>query len=369
MSIDPERSALALDPAEFHRLGTRAVEIATEHLGGIRRGTVFTPMPAEARQSLLDQPFPESGTAPDAILATFRDAILPYPMGNGHPRFFGWVNSPPAPMGVLAELLAAAVNPSCAGGDHAAIYLERSVVRWIMELVGFPTEESMGLLVSGGSMASLTCLAAARHWATRADGWEVRTQGLRGYPEELVLYLTAEGHSSIQKSAELLGLGSASLHIVPVDDAYRMDVAALHAAIDADRAAGLRPFCVVASAGTVGTGAIDPLDAIADVCAANDLWFHVDGAYGAVGILDPAVAEQYAGLSRVDSLALDPHKWLSIPVECGCALVRDEKNLRATFSLVPPISKPRRARALAVCRGMRNTGSSRREGSALSNSG
>jgi len=335
-NADVEQPAYALDAAEFARLGTRAVAMATEHLGGIRGGTVFTPMPPEARQALLDAPFPDESTAPDVILDAFRDTILPYPMGNGHPRFFGWVNAPPAPMGVIAELLAAAVNPSCAGGDHAAIYLERAAVRWIMELVGFPTVGSMGLLVSGGSMASLTCLAAAREWAMRADGWEVRDRGVREYPQALVLYATPEGHTCIQKAVELLGLGAASLHRVPVGDDFRMDVGALRAAIAADRAAGLRPFCVVASAGTVNTGAIDPLDEIADVCAAYDLWLHVDGAYGAVGVLDPAVAPQYAGLSRVDSLALDPHKWLSVPVECGCALVRDGVNLRATFSLVPP---------------------------------
>ncbi len=327
---------LALGPATFHRLGVRAVELATAHLEGVPAGRVFTPMTPESRQSLLDQPFPDDGTPPDTILDRFRDEILPFPMGNGHPRFFGWVNAPPAPMGVLAELLAAAMNPSCAGGDHAAIYLEHAVVRWIMELVGFPTESSMGLLVSGGSMASLTGLAAARQWATERAGWDVRASGVRAFPENLVWYMTTEGHSCIQKAVELLGLGAKSIRKIPVDTEYRMDVPALRAAIRADQAAGLRPCCVVASAGTVSTGAIDPFDAIADVCAAHNLWLHVDGAYGAVGILDPAVAPQYAGLARADSLALDPHKWLSVPVECGCALVRNGKLLRATFSLVPP---------------------------------
>jgi len=334
--VESPMHPLALDPATFQRLGMRAVEIATAHLEGVPAERVFTLMTPETRQSLLDQPFPDGATLPDMILDRFRDEILPFPMGNGHPRFFGWVNAPPAPMGVLAELLAAAMNPSCAGGDHAAIYLEHAVIRWIMELVGFPTEGSMGLLVSGGSMASLTGLAAARQWATERAGWDVRANGLRGFPENLVWYMTTEGHSCIQKAVELLGLGAASIRKIPVDAGYRMDVPALRAAIAADQAAGLRPCCVVASAGTVSTGAIDPFDAIADVCAEHGLWLHVDGAYGAVGILDPAVAPQYVGLARADSLALDPHKWLSVPVECGCALVRDGKLLRATFSLVPP---------------------------------
>jgi aromatic-L-amino-acid decarboxylase len=328
--------SLALDGEEFVRVGHRAVEIAAAHLGGIAAGPVFQPMRPEERQALLDLPLPEEGIAPDAILDIFRHTILPHPMGNGHPRFFGWVNSPPAPLGALAELLAAALDPSCAGGDHAAIYLERTVVRWIMELVGFPTEGSMGLLVSGGSMATLTALAAARQWAAGQDGRDVRADGVGAWADTLVLYTTPEAHSSIQKAVELLGLGARRIRHVPIDAAFRMDVSALRAAIAADRAAGLRPFCVVASAGTVGTGAIDPLDAIADVCAEQDLWLHVDGAYGAVGILDPAVAARYAGLARVHSLALDPHKWLSVPVECGCVLARDGALLRATFSLVPP---------------------------------
>jgi aromatic-L-amino-acid decarboxylase len=228
------------------------------------------------------------------------------------------------------------MNPSCAGGDHAAIYLERCTVRWLMELVGFPTEGSMGLLVSGGSMASLTCLAAARQRAVERAGGDVRAEGLQGRPSALVLYLSAEGHSCLRKAAELLGLGAQAIRTIPVDADFRMDVPALRAAIAADRAGGKQPFCVAASAGTVGSGAIDPLDELADLCAEERLWLHVDGAYGAVGVLDPAVAPLYAGLERVDSLAIDPHKWLSAPVECGCALVRDGGLLRDTFSLVPP---------------------------------
>ncbi len=331
---------LALDVEEFRRLGYRAVDLAATHLAGVRERPVFQPMAPDERRAVLEQPLPEMGMAPDDILGTFVRAVLPHPMGNGHPRFFGWVNSPPAPMGVLAELLAAAMDPSCAGGDHAAIYLERCVVRWLMELVGFPTGAeggtSIGLLVSGGSMASLTCLAVARHRAASQDGWDVRRDGLRRHESDLVLYLSQEGHTCIHKAAELMGLGARALRVIPVDAELRLDVAALRDAVAADRATGRRPFCVVASAGTVNSGTVDPLNAIADLCAAEGLWFHVDGAYGAVGILDPAVAPRYAGMERADSLALDPHKWLCVPVECGCALVRDGALLRDTFSLVPP---------------------------------
>ncbi len=335
-----ERDGLAppaLDVEEFRRLGYRAVDLAAAHLAGVPARPVYQRMTPDERRDLLDEPLSEGGLPPDALLDLVAARVLTHPMGNGHPRFFGWVNSPPAPIGVLAELLAAALNASTAGGDHAAVYVEHCAVRWLMELVGFPTqaEGGMGLLVSGGSMASLTCLAAARHRAALHGGWNVRADGLRGHPQ-LILYISQEGHSCLRKAVELLGLGSDALRVIPVDAAYRMDVDALRAAVAADRAAGHQPFCVAASAGTVNTGAIDPLDRIADLCAVEGLWFHVDGAYGAVGVLDPAVASRYKGMERADSLALDPHKWLCVPVECGCALVRDGALLRETFSLVPP---------------------------------
>jgi glutamate/tyrosine decarboxylase-like PLP-dependent enzyme len=328
--------APALDPAEFRRLGHELVDLLADHLAGLSKGPVFVPMDPGERQALLEAPLPGDGVSPAVILDRLRRQVLPHPMGNGHPRFFGWVNSPPAPLGVLAELAAAAINPSCAGGDHAAIYLERAAVRWLMELVGYPIDRSMGLLVSGGSVASLTGLAAARHHAAAADGWNVRAEGLQNVRPPLVLYISEDGHSALRKAAELLGLGAGATRVVRVDDRLRMDVEALRAAVSADRSAGRRPFCVAASAGTASTGAIDPLDAIADLCAEEGLWLHIDGAYGAVAAVHPDRARRLAGLARADSLALDPHKWLAVPVECGCVLVRDGAVLRDAFSLVPP---------------------------------
>ncbi len=329
-------TSLALEIEAFRSLGYRAVDLAAEHLAGIRERPVFTPMSPEERIELLEQPLPTIGIAPVTILEWFEQAVLPHPMGNGHPRFFGWANSPPSPIGVFADFVAAAMNPSCAGGDHAAIYVERAAVRWLMELVGFPTEGSMGLLVSGGSMASLTGLTAARHWAARQDGWDSRGDGLQESRPPLVLYLSSEGHTTMKKAAELLGLGGKYVRTLPVDSEFRMDMSALREAIAEDRAAGLRPFCVAASAGTVSTGAIDPMNDLVDLCAEEDLWLHIDGAIGAIAVLDPEIAPRFAGMERADSLSLDPHKWLSVPVECGCAMVRDGKLLRNTFSLVPP---------------------------------
>jgi glutamate/tyrosine decarboxylase-like PLP-dependent enzyme len=330
-----EPAAPAIGPERFRRLGHELVDLVAEYLAGIRERPVFTPMRPAERATLLEEALGETGRAPEAVLERFRTAVLPHAMGNGHPRFFGWVNSPPSPIGVLADLLAAAMNPSCAGGDHAAIYVERAAVRWLMELIGFPTADSMGLLVSGGSVATAIALAAARHHAAALDGWSVRAEGLQGGRPPLILYMSGEGHSSLQKAVELLGLGAAAIRTVPVDGPGRMQVPALRAALAADRAAGRRPFCVAASAGTAGTGAIDPLDELAALCAAERLWLHVDGAYGAIAAVSPSRRERLAGLGRADSVALDPHKWLSIPVECGAVLVRDGRLLREAFSLVP----------------------------------
>lgn len=325
-----------LDPESFRALAHRAVDLVADHLAAVPEGPVFTPMTQTERAALLRQPLPGTAVDPESLLDAVRERILTHPMGNGHPRFFGWVNSPPSPLGIVGDLLAAALDPSCAGGDHAAIYLEHAVTRWLMELVGYPVEGSTGLLVSGGSMASLTALAVARHRALQGVGRDVRTAGLQGGPgPTLVLYQSSEGHSSLRKAVELLGLGGDNLRTVPVDAEGRMRVPALREAIAADRAAGRQPFCVAASAGTVASGAVDPLDEIAGVCAADDLWFHVDGAYGGFGVLDPAAAHRFPGLDRADSLTLDPHKWLSVPVECGAVLVRDAAAMRATFSLVP----------------------------------
>ncbi|MFI7612314.1 pyridoxal phosphate-dependent decarboxylase family protein [Nonomuraea terrae] len=319
---------------ELRLAGAKAAEIMADHLAGVADRPVWRPVPGDELAWLTGQDLPEEGRPLDALLEDAREHVLPYPMGNGHPRFFGWVNSPPNPAGVVVEPLAAAFNPSCAGGDHAGPHLERAVVRWLAGLVGFPHPPGGGLLTSGASMATVICLATARQRAALADGWDAREEGLSGRPA-MVMYVTEEGHSCLHKAAQLLGLGARNVRTVPVDAAYRMDVAALRAMVAEDLAAGLRPFCVAGSAGTVNSGAVDPLDEIADVADEHGLWFHVDGAYGALGILADGAAPHYAGLERADSLALDPHKWLGVPVGCGCALLRDPSAARAAFSLVP----------------------------------
>ena len=317
---------------EIRRVGHRVVDVLARYLCELDAQPVFRPVPEELAQHFASEPFPSEASSADALIDEFVKRVAPYPFGNGHPRFYGWVNSPPEIIGVFAEALAAAMNPSCAGGNHAAIHLERQVMRWLAELVGMPAG-TMGLLVSGGSMAALTALAVARHVRS---GCEVRKSGVRGASGALRIYKTAEGHGCYQKAAELMGLGSASLHLVETDAELRMLPASLEEAIRQDRSKGEVPIAVVASAGTVNTGAIDPLEAIADVCERHRVWLHVDGAYGAPAILTDAYRARLKGMARADSLAIDAHKWLYVPVECGAVLVKDGEAMRDAFSLVPP---------------------------------
>jgi aromatic-L-amino-acid decarboxylase len=318
---------------EIKRFGYQVVDLIAGYLTELPEHPVWQPYPAELAQSLLLEPAPRTGEEAGALLAEFATRIAPYPFGNGHPRYFAWVNSPPAIMGIFAEALAAAMNPSCAGGNHAAVYLERQVIRWFKELFGFP-DPAMGLLVSGGSMATLTALAVARQSHTGA-GINPRVDGLQQGGSRLLIYRSDQAHSCVQKSVELLGIGSNNLRTIPVDQDYRLDVARLEATIVSDTAAGHRPLAVIASAGTTNTGAIDPLREIAEVCRRHGLWLHVDGAYGALALLSPRYQAELAPLALADSLAFDPHKWMSVPYEAGLVLVRDAEALRATFSLIP----------------------------------
>ncbi|CAN5143404.1 aspartate aminotransferase family protein [soil metagenome] len=320
---------------EIRRVGYRAVDLIVEHLAEMPARPVFTAYPQALGESMAAAPLPLSGQSADDVLSDFARDVAPYPFGNGHPRFYGWVNSPPTPIGVFAEALAAAMNPSVAGGNHAAVHVERQVVGWMKELVGFPIE-AMGLIVSGASAATLTALAVARHVAMARVGRNVRAHGLQSNEAPLIVYKGAEGHGCSQKAVELLGIGSANLRVVDSDDALRISPASLDAAIRADLAAGRIPMAVVASAGTVNTGAIDPIDAIADICREHGVWLHVDGAYGAPAILTAQYRDALAPIARADSLAVDPHKWLYVPVEAGLVLVRDARAMRDTFSLVPP---------------------------------
>ncbi len=326
-------AGFSFEEEELLDLGYRVIDEVTAYLSGIAERPVWQPMPAEVRARIRNQELPEQGQAFEETLAYLREMILPYPQGNGHPRFAGWINSAPAHASILLKPLAAAMNPNCGIGEHAGQELERRATQWIMELCGFPVDGSAGVFVSGGSEANFTCLQAARHRAAREAGWDVRKQGIQHMQRPFVLYQSDQGHFSVRKSVEAMGLGSDAIHIVPTTARFQMDVDQLAQRIKKDRTAGFNPFCVAATAGTVETGAIDPLDELADLCAEQGLWLHVDGAYGAFGMLDRRVAPLYKGIERADSLATDQHKWLSVPIDCGCALVRDGKVLHETFRL------------------------------------
>jgi glutamate/tyrosine decarboxylase-like PLP-dependent enzyme len=317
---------------DIRRVGRAVVDLIADHLDGMGDRPVFRPVPDALAQRFLDAPLANEPQSPDDLLAEFRDTIEPFPFGNGHPRFWGWVNSPPAVMGVFADALAAAMNPSCAGGNHAAVYVERQVVNWFKSIVGFP-QESMGLLVSGGSMATLTALNVARHVHSGVD---VRAVGLRGAPAPFAFYVSPETHACVRKAIELLGFGSHTIRTIATDGDYRMDPGQLDAALAVDLENGVRPIAVVATAGTTNTGAIDDLEAIADVCARRGVWLHVDGAYGGPAVLTAEYRERLKAMARADSVAIDPHKWLFVPVEAGLVLVRSADDQRAAFSLVPP---------------------------------
>jgi glutamate/tyrosine decarboxylase-like PLP-dependent enzyme len=318
----------------FRRAGHTLIDGVTDHLAALPSGPVWQPLDDELRERLLDAPLPDGPGSLDELVATVLRDVLPHAMGNGHPAFFGWVNPPPSAAGVLTSLAAAAMNPSVVAGDHADVHLERAVLRWLAELVGFPHAPGSGLLTSGASAATIVCLAGARGRALATAGHDVRRAGLAGAPQ-LMAYVPSEAHSCVRRALELLGIGSDAMRDVPLEGG-RLDAAALRDAIAADRAGGALPALLIGSAGTVNAGVIDPLAALADVAAAECLWFHVDGAYGAFGVLDPRIAGRFQGMERADSLTLDPHKWLGVPVDSGCALVRRGDDLRDAFSLIPP---------------------------------
>ena len=327
MKSTPEESLDPKDWDEFKRLAHQALEDSLDYLAALRDRPVWQPIPAAVKAELKAPP-PRAGRGETAAYREYQRLVAPYPSGNIHPRFWGWVNGSGTPVGLLAELLTATLNTNSAGFEQSSTYVELQVLDWFRELMGFPATGS-GILTSGGSLANLIGVNVAR--SAKAP-FAVRRDGVSGQPR-LRYYTSTETHNSVQKALELMGLGAESLASIPVDAEYRMDMAALKACIVEDRRAGHLPICVVANAGTVNTGAIDPLDAIADLCKTENLWLHVDGAFGAMAALDPASRDLVKGIERADSLAFDLHKWMHIPYDAGCTLVRDRETHRAAFAI------------------------------------
>lgn len=337
-SRSPAGPELSLDPLDWQRfrdLAHRALDDALDYQRDVRSKPVWRPVPAET-EALLAGSAPRKGAGAEAVVRDMVDHVVAYPAGHGHPRFWGWVCGTGTPTGMLADMLAASVNASSGTFNDAPSRLEDQLLRWMRDLFGFP-EGTSGLVTSGGSVANLVGLTVARD-AVLGD--DVRRFGLASLGGLPVIYASRQAHSSIHKAMQLLGLGLESLRLVPVDDQYRMRVDALTSMIDEDRLSGMTPVAVVASAGTVNTGAIDDLPAIAEVTHDRDLWLHVDGAIGALAAMSPALKARMPGMELADSLAFDFHKWLYVPYEAGCVLIRDGEQHRRSFSVSASYLQP-----------------------------
>lgn len=324
----------SLDPQDWEamrKLGHRMVDDIVDYMKNLREGPAWRHASDDVKQN-FKQPLPLDPHAPDTIYEEFLENVLPYPIGNNHPRFWGWVFGTGTIFGTFADFLASSMNTNSGDLDHhSAIHVEMQVLDWLKEMLGYPASAS-GLLTGGCSTANLIALAVARN---SKAGFDVRREGLARTSRKMLFYASQEIHSSIQKAVELLGLGSAALRNIPVNAAYQIDLHALKTAVDEDIRAGHLPVCVIGAAGTTNTGAIDDLDALADICQEKDLWFHIDAAFGAWCILAPAVSDLVHGMARADSLAFDLHKWMYMPFDIGCVLVRHEELHRKAFSLTP----------------------------------
>jgi glutamate/tyrosine decarboxylase-like PLP-dependent enzyme len=349
--MTPEETLDPQDWAELRALAHRAVDDAVDYMASLRERPAWEHAPAHVKAHFAGPP-PDGPQPLDELYAEYVEYVRPYQLGNSHPRFWGWVLGSGTPMSAIAGMLAASTD--AVSGIYSFVannYVELQVLDWCKQLLGYPLEAG-GLLTSGCSASNLIALAVARN--SRA-GFDVREEGLAGAPEStdgsgdrlegaeaerraprrLTVYCSAEAHSSLTKAVELLGMGTRSLRRVPTDGAMRIEVGALADMVARDRAAGLRPVCVVGVAGTTNTGSIDDLPGLADFCAAEGLWFHVDGAFGAWAAIAPESRRLVAGMERADSLAFDLHKWMNLSYPVGCVLVRDAEAQLRTFSLTP----------------------------------
>jgi aromatic-L-amino-acid/L-tryptophan decarboxylase len=332
-SLKNRASPLAMSPEKFRELGAQLIDRIAGFLESLPSQPV-TPAesPADVRRALAAQrTLPQQGADPAQLLNHAADLLFEHSLFNGHPRFWGYITSSAAPIGALGELLAAAVNPNVGAWllSPMASEIEGQTIRWIAEMLSYPVDCG-GLFVSGGNMANFVCFLAARQAMVASD---VRTRGMHG--TRLRAYCSKETHTWIQKAADIAGIGTDAIRWIPVDDRMRVNLSELRNQILKDIQAGDKPALVVGNAGSVSTGAVDPLPELAALCREFGLWFHVDGAYGGLAAVLPDAPDAFAGLSEADSVAVDPHKWLYAPLEAGCALVRDPEKLRAAFAYHP----------------------------------
>ncbi len=327
-----------LDPADWEqtrKLAHEMLDMALDHTRDVRDRSIWKDMPTAIRNG-FETPAPQQGMPLGDLMDDVQSQVMQYPMGNIHPRFWGWYMGASNFTGAMADFLAAVQGSNLGGGNHAAALIDRQVVDWLREMIGLP-EGASGTLVSGGSVANLIGLTVARNVKS---GIDMREEGIAAMDKPMRYYGSDQMHSCHQKSLETLGLGNKALRRVPTQDDLTMDLEALAGMVAQDRADGLNPACVIATAGTVNTGAIDDLSAIADFCRKEGLWFHVDGCIGALIAIAHDNSWRVTGIERADSVALDPHKWLHAPFEVGCALVRSHDAHHATFTLTPEYLEP-----------------------------
>jgi glutamate/tyrosine decarboxylase-like PLP-dependent enzyme len=317
-----------LNPEELRQLGLQFTDIITKYYDSMCFSSIVPPKNLKQLKQRLNEPLPQQEMDLESLLLECQEKIVHNAVRFGHPRFLGWVLSSGTPIGAYAEGLAAALNQNVAmSGAGVATAVELVVLDWIKKILGYDSRAA-GVLVSGGSMANLLALAVARNVR---GGNDIRQKGL-AKKNQMILYASSESHVCIDKAIDILGIGTDNIRRIKVDERFRVDVKDLKRKIKEDLAKGLHPFCVVATAGTVNTGAIDPLETIADICTQHNMWFHVDAAYGGFVAISPQWKSLLKGINRADSVAVDPHKWLFIPYDAGCVLVRNPKDLKKTFS-------------------------------------
>jgi len=327
-----------MSPEAFRSAGHQLVEELAAFLEALPSGKVTeSPTVADLKAMLGDAPLPSQGMDTNALLREVSGQLRRFSLFNGHPRFWGYITSSAAPVGALGDFLASTLNPNVGAWQLSplASEIEAQTIRWIAEFVGYPTDCG-GLMVSGGNMANFVGFLAGRKSRTP---WDIRKEGLQNRKERVCVYCSDAAHTWVQKAADLFGLGTDAVRWIPCDAEQRLNVEKLEDQIESDKQAGIVPLLVVASAGSVGTGAVDPINAIADLSEREGLWLHVDGAYGAMAAALPEADPDLKALHRADSLALDPHKWLYSPLEAGCALVRKAEHLPDAFSFHPSYYK------------------------------
>lgn len=318
-----------LDPADWdtvREMGHQIIEDMVDYLKDLDERPVWKAVPGEVKDN-LQKPIPYKPTDFREVYNEFKRDVLPYPIGNIHPRFFSWVEGNGTATGALAELLASVMNPNVGIGEQSPMYVEQQVLDWCKQMFNYPASSS-GMLLSGATMANITALLVARNHTSD----NIKTDGVDAVPGKLTAYCSSETHTCITKAAEAIGIGNRQLRKIRVNEHYQIDTSALREQIEQDKQEGCIPFCIIGNAGTVNTGAIDPMDELLDLAREFNLWFHIDGAFGSLAKLVPEYEDRLKALEQADSIAFDLHKWMYMQYEVGCVLIRDKEIHRQTFT-------------------------------------